>query len=155
MLRRKNMERLTDLDLDILRIIQDDARISLKNIAEKTYVSAPTVASRIDFLTEIGVIKGYCTKIEPKWLGNNIKTYINMESAPATREELYEFLRSSPHVVECCRVTGEYSLLLEAHFADMEELNKFLNQAQHFGRTETQIVFSTVIDRRGLPIERK
>ena len=146
------MEKLTDLDLDILRIIQEDARISLKNIAEKTYVSAPTVASRIDYMTELGVIKGYSTLLEPKWLGNNIKTYINMESAPASREELYEFLRSTPHVVECCRVTGEYSLMIEAHFSDMEALNKFLNHAQQFGRTETQIVFSTVIDRRGLPI---
>lgn len=146
------MEKLTELDLDILRIIQDDARISLKSIAEKTYVSAPTVAARIELLTQMGVIKGYSTKIEPKWLGNNIKTYINMECSPSSREDLYEFLRSAPEVVECSRVTGEYSLMIEAHFSGMEAMNRFINQAQHYGRTETQIVFSSVIERRGLPI---
>ena len=49
---------IDELDLKILRLLQNDARISFKSIAERVFVSTPTVAARIDELTERGLIKG-------------------------------------------------------------------------------------------------
>ena len=75
-----------------------------------------------------------------------------MEVSPSAKEKLYEYLRSSPQVTECSRVTGEYSLLIKVLFKNTLDMDKFLNELQHYGRTKTQIVFSSVIDHRGVII---
>ena len=139
-----------ELDLNILKILLSDARAPYKSIAEKLSVSVPTVTTRIKNLTEKGIIKGYYTEIDRAALGGGIKAYIDMEVPPAAKEELYAFLRSSAPVEECHRVTGEYSLLIKVFFKDTADMDKFLNELQRYGRTQTQIVFSSVIEHRGV-----
>ena len=141
---------IDELDLKILRLLQNDARISLKSIAERVFVSTPTVAARIEDMTERGIIKGYYTEIDNSVFENVIKAYIDMEVSPAEKEKLYDYLRSSLQVIECSRVTGEYSLLIKVVFKNARDMDKFLNELQRFGRTKTQIVFSSVIDHRGV-----
>ena len=98
-------------------------------------------------MTKAGIIKGYHADVNVDAVGNFITAYINMEAAPSVREELYDKLRSSREVTECSRVTGEYSLLIKAVFPSTESLDKFTGTLQHYGKTNTQIVFSTVIHR--------
>ncbi|MCQ2399682.1 MAG: Lrp/AsnC family transcriptional regulator [Clostridia bacterium] len=142
------MENINELDKKILKILSSDARTPLKTIADSTFVSAPTVASRIEILRERGVIKGYYTEVAPNTFGDYIKAFIDMEVSPVKREELYGILRSSPFVTECCRVTGEYSLLIEGLFKNTEEMDKFINVLQHYGRTNTRMVLSNVVEHR-------
>ena len=141
-------ENVDETDLKILRLLQNDARISVKTIAEKIYASAPTVSSRIESLTKRGIIKGYYTDIDTSVFDNVIKSYIDIEVSPERKEELYDFLRASPQVVECDRVTGEYSLLVKVVFRNTVDMDKFINALQRFGRTKTQIVFSSIIEHR-------
>jgi Lrp/AsnC family leucine-responsive transcriptional regulator len=47
-------------------------------------------------------------------------------------------------------VTGDFSMLIEVLFPRTDDLDLFIGQLQHFGRTRTQIVFSTVVDHRGI-----
>ena len=143
---------IDEIDLKILRLLQNDARISVKAIAEQIYASAPTVKARIDSLTERGIIKGYYTEIDTSVFDNVMKSYIDIEVSPTRKEELYEFLRSAPQVVECDRVTGEYSLLVKVVFRNTVEMDKFINALQQYGRTKTQIVFSSIINHRGIII---
>lgn len=140
-----------ELDLNILKILQNDARASYKSIADKLSVSVPTIAARVKAMTDSGVIKGFFTEIDRSLIGGGIKAYIDMEVPPAAKEELYSFLRSSPQVSECHRVTGEYSLLIKVFFKNTADMDKFLNELQRYGRTQTQIVFSSIIDHRGIP----
>ena len=65
---------------------------------------------------------------------------------------LYEKIKNTPSVVECDRVTGEYSLLIKVVFKNTLEMDKFINTLQVYGRTKTQIVFSTIISHRGVII---
>ena len=124
----------------------------VKLIAEKIFASAPTVSARIESLTERGIIKGYYTDIDTSVFENVMKSYIDIEVSPERKEELYDFLRKSPQVVECDRVTGEYSLLVKVIFKNTVEMDKFINALQKYGRTKTQIVFSSVIEHRGVLI---
>lgn len=140
---------IDELDINILKILQNDARAPYKTIAEKLSVSVPTVTARVKALTEKGIIKGFYTEIDRIGIGGGIKAYIDMEVPPAAKEELYAFLRASAQVEECHRVTGEYSLLIKVFFKDTADMDKFLNELQRYGRTQTQIVFSSVIEHRG------
>ena len=78
---------------------------------------------------------------------------MNMELEPVQKPEFYPFIESIPNVIECNCVTGNYSMLMKVAFPSTIELDGFIGQLQHFGRTKTQIVFSTSVNHRGIPIE--
>ena len=61
-------------------------------------------------------------------------------------------MENMPNVIECSCVTGDYAMLLEVQFANTGELDDFINKLQRFGKTRTQIVFSTAVSHRGAPI---
>ena len=53
--------------------------------------------------------------------------------------------------MECCCVTGDSSMLIMVAFRTTQELDHFINELHRFGRTRTQIVFSTAVEHRGIP----
>ena len=145
---------IDETDLQILSLLKNNARMSLKNIAEKTFLSSTAVSARIEKLESNGYIQGYYTKINSQAFGFNIKAFINLEVEPIQKTEFYPYSRSCKNVVECNCVTGEYSMLLEVMFSSTNELDHFIGELQHFGKTKTQIVFSTPVEHRDvLPVE--
>ena len=62
------------------------------------------------------------------------------------------FIDAIENVIECNCVTGEYAMLLEVEFWNTVELDHFINDLQRFGKTRTQIVFSTAVEHRNLPV---
>lgn len=143
---------IDELDLKILRLLQNDARISLRAISERVFVSTPTVAARIEELTKLGVIKGYFTEIDASVFENVINAYIEIDFFADKKEKLYEFLNSSPQVTECVRVTGEYPLLIRATFKNAVEMDEFLNELLVCGKIKTRIAYNSVVNRRGATI---
>jgi len=143
---------IDEIDIKILKLLQDDARISISTIAKELYLSAPTVKTRLDSLKDKGIIKGYYVEIDNSIYENVIKCFIEIEVSPNLKDELYKILIDSPNVVECERVTGEYSLITKAIFKNTIELDKFINKIQYYGKTRTQIIFSTIINHRGIEL---
>lgn len=140
------------IDEKIIKLLQDNARISIKDIAAQVFLSSPAVTARIDRLERNGIIIGYHAQIDPEALGYRVKAFINLELEPAQKQEFYPFVRNMPNVVECNCVTGEYAMLIEVEFQNTVELDHFINELQHFGRTKTQIVFSTAVEHRNPPV---
>lgn len=138
-----------EVDLQILDSLRDNARISLKNLAEKTYLSSTAVATRIEKLERAGIIEGYHAKINPRAFGLGIKAFIHLELEPIQKQNFYPYIRSLENVIACDCVTGDYSMLIEVLFASTVELDDFINELQHFGKTKTQIVFSSPVEHRG------
>ena len=140
-------------DRKILRILQENARISLKEIASKLYMSSPAVSARIAKLEDGGVLLGYHASVSPAYLGYPIKAFVNVEVNPKQKAEFYETISAIPNVVECNFVTGDYSVLIEGFFRSTEDLEHFVYSVQHFGRTKTLISMSTPVPQRPLPIQ--
>jgi Lrp/AsnC family leucine-responsive transcriptional regulator len=145
--------KLDKTDLKILHMIENNSRISIKEIATANYMSSPGVSARIHRLEEIGLIKSYYTEIDYSLLGYNIKAFINLEVNPKDKVTFYPYIKKIPNVVECSCVTGDYSMLLKVLFRKPEELDHFINELQQFGRTKTLIAFSTPVDHHPLPLE--
>lgn len=140
-------------DVRILSLLREDARMSIRHIAEKTFLSPTAISARIEKLEKDGYIEGYYTRINPQAFGFNIKAFINLEVEPVQKKEFYPYIRSCPNVVECNCVTGDYAMLIEVLFRTTAELDHFINELQHFGRTKTQIVFSTSVEHRDAFLE--
>ncbi|MDF2473266.1 MAG: Lrp/AsnC family transcriptional regulator, leucine-responsive regulatory protein [Anaerocolumna sp.] len=138
------------IDEQILMMLQKNARTPLKIIAEKVFLSSPAVAARITRLEKEGIIKGYHTEINWFKLGYHITAFINLEVEPYQKEEFYPFIKACSNVIECNCVTGHYAMLLKVCFTTTMELDSFIGQIQRFGRTSTQIVFSTAVGHRGI-----
>jgi Lrp/AsnC family transcriptional regulator, leucine-responsive regulatory protein len=138
------------VDEHILEILQKNARTPLKVIADQVFLSSPAVAARIAKLEKDGIIKGYHAEVNWLKLGYHITAFINLEVEPIQKVEFYPFIKSCPNVIECNCVTGHYAMLIKVAFPSTMELDSFIGQIQKFGRTSTQIVFSTAVEHRGI-----
>ena len=154
---------LDHIDAKILNLLRENARMPLKEIAEHVFLSSPAVSARIERLEKdgiiagyhafvdpmkLGYITGYQVKLNPALLGYPIKAFINLEVEPVQKKEFYPYIEKVHNVVECNCVTGDYSMLIEGLFVSTIELDQFIGELQHFGRTRTQIVFSTSVEHR-------
>lgn len=143
---------LDHIDEQIIKILHENARMPLNKIASQVFLSSPAVSARIERLEKLGIIIGYTAKVNPAELGYHIKAFINLQVNPEQKGEFYPYIKSCNNVVECNCVTGDYSMLMEVMFRSTEELDHFIGDLQRFGSTKTQIVFSTSVEHRGIPL---
>ncbi|MGF7145785.1 Lrp/AsnC family leucine-responsive transcriptional regulator [Anaerotaenia torta] len=143
---------MDQIDRQLLSMLQKNARVPLKQLAEKVDLSSPAVAARIARLEKQGIIKGYHTDIDWMKLEHHIIAFINLEVAPAQKPEFYPFIKSCPNVMECNCVTGSFSMMIKVCFKSTMDLDVFIGEIQKFGKTSTQIVFSTAVEHRGIQI---
>lgn len=143
---------LDHIDEQIIKILHENARMPLNKIASQVFLSSPAVSARIERLEKLGIIIGYTAKVNPAELGYHIKAFINLQVNPEQKAEFYPYIKSCNNVVECNCVTGDYSMLMEVMFRSTEELDHFIGDLQRFGSTKTQIVFSTSVEHRGIPL---
>lgn len=143
---------MDSIDMQILDMLQHNARTPLKTIAEKVFLSSPAVSTRIEHLEKQGIIKGYTAIVDREQLGYHITAFINLEMEPIQKQDFYPWISEVPNVLECNCVTGDYSMLLKVGFPSTVDLDVFIGKLQQFGRTSTQIVFSTPVEHRGIKI---
>lgn len=143
------------IDRKIIDILQADARAPLKEIADRVFLSSPAVSARIARLEGSGVLTGFQAQIDAPKLGYMVKAFINLDMDPQRKPEFYPYIQTCQNVVECNCVTGDYSMLIEVLFGTTQQLDTFINHLQQFGRTRTQIVFSTPVEHRGVPVAEK
>ncbi len=143
---------MDEIDKKIVMQLQQNARTPLKTMAEHVFLSSPAVSARIERLEKEGIISGYEAKVNHAKLGYHITAFINLEIQPVQKEEFYPFVQACPNVLECNCVTGDFSMLLKVAFQDTMSLDAFILKLQRFGRTSTQIVFSTPVESRGIDV---
>ena len=140
------------VDKKIIQMLQENARIPVKEIAKEVFLSSPAVSARIDRLYQDGLIKGYHMVIDRTKLGYDVTAFISLELSPTQKSQFYPFIKSCPNVLECSCITGEYSQLIKVAFRNTSELYSFVGSLQHYGRTSTQMVFSTPVEPRDVDI---
>ncbi len=141
------------IDKKLISLLQENARYSLKHLAEQVYLSSPAVSSRMERLEKEGYITGYRAVVDEQKLGYPITAYISLEISPRQKPDFYPFVTACPNVLECNCVTGSYSMLIKVAFASTQELDAFIGQLQAFGNTQTQIVFSTAVRPREIQVD--
>lgn len=144
---------MDSIDKKIITLLQKNARMPLKALAEQVFLSSPAVSARIEKLEKEDIITGYEAKVNEIKLGYHITAFINLELAPVQKPEFYGFAEKCPNIIECNCITGNYSMLLKVVFPSTDDLDNFIGKLQKFGRTYTQIVFSTPIKSRGVMVD--
>src|SRR5699024_845633 len=121
---------MDDIDRKILKLLQENARTSLKTIAQNTFLSSPAVSSRIERMERAAIILGYEAQVDPIKLVYHILAFIDLHVLPEDKPKFYAYANGVPNVLECSCVTGEYSMLMKVAFPSTRELDIFVGQLQ-------------------------
>jgi len=134
-------------DYQILSLLQENARMTASEMAERLGLSVPTITERIRKLVEGGYIQKFTTKLNAKKLGFDLTAYIAVVSASSEHyEDIVQEAVHHPGVLECHSVTGEGSHLLKVRVRNSSELEQLLREIQAWPgvtRTHTSVVMST------------
>jgi Lrp/AsnC family transcriptional regulator, leucine-responsive regulatory protein len=138
-------------NLALLRLLRDDPRLSVSELARRVNMSAPAIRERLQRLEEAEIVR-WRVEIDPRALGFPVAAFVRVRPAPGQLQKIAELARRMPQVTECHRVTGEDCFVVKIHVAAIEELDHVLDQFLAFGQTTTSLVQSTPVPPRHLPL---
>lgn len=153
------MTTLDELDLAILRILQEDGRISNADLAQRISLSPPATHARVRRLTEQGVILRTVALLDKEKLGYDMTCFVHVSLQLHRQEGLDEFRRrvnEFPEVLECHHVTGDFDFLLKIVVRNRKELERFVIQeltpVPGVARINTSLVLSEAKSTTALPL---
>jgi len=116
-------------DLRILRILQQDGRITNQELARQAGLSPASCFDRVKRLRERGIILGYTALLDPHQLGSALMIFVEV-LLDRTTDDVFsafaEHVRKVPQVLECHMVAGGFDYLLKVRVADMTAYRAFL-----------------------------
>ena len=142
------MRKLDDTDRKLLKLLQDDDRLSLAELGKRIGAPPSTVNDRIKRLTRQGLIAGFHARIAPEALGLNLLAFMLVGwNNPKVEAAFLKKVKASPEVLECHHITGAWNYLLKLRLGTTRDLERFLaDTVKGIGgveRTETLIVLSS------------
>lgn len=153
------MYTLDKTDLDILRILQQDGRITVKELSRKVHLSPTPVFDRIRRLEENGIIERYSAVLNAAKLGQGFIVFCSVKLRRMSKDIAHDFverIQSIPQVAECYNISGEYDYLLKIYAPDMQYYNEFiinvLGTIESLGSIQSSFVMNPIKTAPGIPI---
>lgn len=117
-------------NLELLKLLRGNSRISFVDIARHFHVSETAVRKRVKKLEEEGIIRKYTIEIDPKKIGMNIDSLIGIDTLPEKYIQTIEKLREMEEVITLCSSSGDHMILIECWFENSKELAKFVKKLE-------------------------
>jgi len=119
---------LDEIDKQIIRILQENARTSYREIQDKLGISIGTIHNRITKLKKTGVIEGYTLRLNNEKLGYKLTFLIRINVDGKFTEEILKDIAKKPEVCSVFHTTGEQSAALICRFKESEDVHNFIRQ---------------------------
>ena len=152
-------ERLDKTDLLILKALQENGRMTVKDLARKVHLSPTPVFDRMHRLESEGYIERYSAILSPSRLGRGFIVYCSVRLRRMGRDIVNDFIcriRDIPEVAECYNISGDFDFLLKIYAPDMAYYNDFLintlGTIESLGSVQSWFVMNEVKNSRGLPV---
>ncbi|MCP4413898.1 MAG: Lrp/AsnC family transcriptional regulator [Gammaproteobacteria bacterium] len=119
------------IDLQILKILQQDGSISNADLAEKIALSPSPCSRRVKLLEKAGFIRGRVTLLDPKTVGLPVNVFIQITLSRQRKNNLEDFAQSIsqwPEIMECYLMTGDIDYLIRVAVTDLEGCHQFLDK---------------------------
>lgn len=138
-------------DLAILKLLQQNARITVKEIAEKVHLSTTPVHERIKRMEETGVIKQYATLVDPSKVkkGLIVICYVSLKQhGKNAGVKFIKRIQELNEVVECFSISGEFDFMLKVICEDMNAYYDFhvnkLSEIENVGHLQSIFVMGII-----------
>jgi len=144
---------MQDLDAEILRLLQKDAKLTYEQIGWELGRSPSTIRDRIKRMEEDRTILGYSVIVDPQKVGVGVVAFISADIAPERSSEAMTTLSSLENVHEVMHLTGERKILIKVHAAGNRELMDFVDKEIRplgFEDLEVTVVMDQIVRFPGL-----
>lgn len=138
-------------DLAILNLLQQNARITVKEIADKIHLSTTPVHERIKRMEASGVIKQYATLLDHTKVKKGLIAicYVSLkEHSKSAGTKFIKAILQMPEVVECFTISGEFDFMLKVMCADMNSYHDFhvnkLSNIENMGHVQSVFVMGII-----------
>ena len=144
---------LDEKDLQILRMLQQNARATVKEISEQIQLSTTPVHERIKRLEAQGVIQQYATLLNPTMVqkGLMVICYVSLKQHnKSAGAKFIKQIMEMPEVIECYNISGEFDFMLKVVAEHMDDYYHFhvnkLSQAENIGHLQSVFVMGVIKD---------
>lgn len=138
-------------DIELLKLLQDNARMTVKEIADKVNLTPTPVHERIKRLEESGVIKQYAALINSSKVGKGLTVicYVSLkEHSKAAGAKFIKAINALNEIVECYNISGEFDFMMKVISENMETYYDFhvnkLSQIENMGQVQSIFVMGVI-----------
>jgi Lrp/AsnC family transcriptional regulator for asnA, asnC and gidA len=147
----KNYE-IDNVDLKILNILMEDAKIPYTEVAKRVFVSVGTVHVRMKKLEEMGIVTGTTLKMDYSKLGFDVTCFMGIYLLKSSLyDSVVHNLKEIPEIVKVHYTTGDYNIFIKIHCKDTRHLKDVLHdkiqKVEGIERTETFISLEESLNR--------
>ncbi len=157
--RKEIVRQLDRIDRSILRVLQENGRISYVELADRVGLSTTPCMERVKRLERKGIILGYSARLNPSYLKAGLLVFVEI-SLYNKSENIFEEFRQAvielPNVLECHLVSGQFDYLIKARISEMasyrELLSDILLKLPGVRDSKSYIVMDEIKETLSLPI---
>lgn len=154
-----NNENLDETDRKILRILQRNSDLTVKELAAKLHLSTSPTFERQKRLERDGYIERYMAVVNPHKVGNGIMVLCNIRLKQHSQELIQEFMnvvQNLEEITECYNTSGDYDFLIKVYAHDMKSYQQFmlntLGTINCIGSLHSIFVIDETKNTHGVPI---
>lgn len=148
---KNQASQLDRIDRNILRLLQENSRLSNIELARQVGLSPTPCLKRTKRLEKIGCIQAYTVKVDPAYVEATLLVFVEIRLERTSKNVFNDFrlhVRKLPDILECHLISGDFDYLLKARVSDMEAYRKLLGETllslPHVNSTRSYMVMETV-----------
>ena len=122
---------IDEIDIKILNLLQQNSRITIRELSENTSLSSTPIHERIKKLEKDGIIKQYITLLDPKKIDKKLLVYISVNLIKHTKDAVDKFIddiNQLDEVLEAYYISGNSDFLLKVYCLGMDEYHQFITE---------------------------
>lgn len=153
--KRSLIEKIDDVDLRILSVLQEDCRLSFKKIASKLGISTGTAFNHLKSLEKKAIIKGYTAIADSVRLGYSLTAIIMIQAKDNHITHVENEIAKTTNAIAVYDITGDYDAAVITRFKDRASLNAYLKNliaSPHIKRTVTNIALDVIKEDLGVKL---
>lgn len=142
---------LDEKDLSILNLLQQNAKMTVREISDEVHLSSTPVHERIKRMEDTGVIRNYVTLVDPSKIGKKIMVICHVSLKEHSKKAGLHFIKSVQtmnEVTECYSISGEFDFLMKVIVSDMEAYYDFhvnkLSQVENVGHVQSTFIMGVI-----------
>lgn len=146
---------IDELDKNILKALNKNARMSFRQVAKKLGISPTTLHNKVKKLENSGILKGYIPLIDTESVGYHLMAIIGLRVIQEKDIEVQEVISKLPQVGAIYEITGDWDLILICYFRGRKDLTYFLKKElplSNIERAITHLVLNVVKEEKRIPV---
>ncbi|MFH5801607.1 HTH-type transcriptional regulator Lrp [Haladaptatus sp. CMAA 1911] len=145
-----------NLDKELINVLLNDGRASLRGIAEELDVSVTTVSNHLENLQDAGVIVGYSPRLDYDSLGYDVTAVIQLKVEGTALPDVTARLQEQPQMISVYEVTGDHDIIAVGKYTDTNDMNqqiKTLLSDEDINESNTSVVLNAASEHEQFEIE--